>query len=187
MRDGSSLIGAAGLVVERRTIEPDGPTSLPDRHPLPGSACLHARERPNRCTSREPVRAADQGSELSPDHVLQHLSIERQVRHDLPQPRVPVLELLKTLHLGRQKTGIHFLPVETGRRADPRFAADSATGVPTSPCLMMSAFCTSEKLLAFIRFRSSPSQESVTENSSFKRSSFRGSDQLLYAGQFRVF
>lgn len=27
-----SLIGAAGLIVERRTVEPDGPTSLPDRH-----------------------------------------------------------------------------------------------------------------------------------------------------------
>jgi hypothetical protein len=32
-------------------------------------------------------------------------------------------------------------------------------------------------LLAFIRFRSSPSQESVAENSSFNRPSFRGSDQ----------
>jgi putative transposase len=42
---------------------------------------------------------------------------------------------------------------------------------------MMNAFCASENLLAFIRFRSSPSQESVAENSSFKRSSFRGSDQ----------
>lgn len=47
----------------------------------------------------------------------------------------------------------------------------------SSPCLMMNAFCASEKLLAFIRFRSSPIQESVAENSSFKRSSFQGSDQ----------
>jgi hypothetical protein len=42
-------------------------------------------------------------------------------------------------------------------------------------------FCTavlsaSENFDAFIRFRSSPSQESVAENSSFKRSGFRGSD-----------
>jgi hypothetical protein len=30
--------------------------------------------------------------------------------------------------------------------------------------------------IAFMRFRSSPSQESIAENSSLKRSSFRGSD-----------
>lgn len=48
----------------------------------------------------------------------------------------------------------------------------------SSPCLMMNAFCASENLLAFIGFRSSPSQENVAENSSLKRSSFRGSDQL---------
>lgn len=44
---------------------------------------------------------------------------------------------------------------------------------------MMNAFCASEKLLAFIRFRSSPSQESVAENSSLKRSSLRGADQAF--------
>jgi hypothetical protein len=58
----------------------------------------------------------------------------------------------------------------------PALRQISATGVPSSPCLMMNAFCASEKLRAFLRFRSSPSQESVAENSSFKRSSFRGSD-----------
>ncbi|TGD45448.1 hypothetical protein EEB11_02640 [Pseudotabrizicola sediminis] len=57
----------------------------------------------------------------------------------------------------------------------------------------MNAFCASVKLLAFIRFLSSPSQESVAENSSFKRSSFRGSDQnatavavLIITNTFRV-
>ncbi|OWY06851.1 YetF domain-containing protein [Thioclava sp. IC9] len=38
------------------------------------------------------------------------------------------------------------------------------------------AFCASENLLAFMRLHSSSSQGSVAENSSFKRSSFRGSD-----------
>ena len=38
----------------------------------------------------------------------------------------------------------------------------------------MNALCASVNLDAFIRFRSFPSQESLTENSSFKRSSFQG-------------
>uniref|UniRef100_UPI0028A92732 hypothetical protein n=1 Tax=Paracoccus jeotgali TaxID=2065379 RepID=UPI0028A92732 len=44
--------------------------------------------------------------------------------------------------------------------------------------LTMNAFCASENFDAFMSFRSSPSREIVAENSSFKRSSLRGSDQL---------
>jgi transposase InsO family protein len=51
---------------------------------------------------------------------------------------------------------------------------------------MMNAFCASEKLLAFIRFRSSPSQESVAKNSSFKRSSLRGSDHAAVETFFKT-
>jgi hypothetical protein len=61
----------------------------------------------------------------------------------------------------------------------PALRQISATGVPLSPCLMMNGFCASENLLAFRRFRSSPSQESVAKNSSFKRSSLWGSDQSI--------
>ena len=49
----------------------------------------------------------------------------------------------------------------------------SAIGVSTSPCVMMSVFCASENLLAFMRFCYSLKQESTVENSSFKRPSLR--------------
>ncbi len=175
---GGSLIGAAGLTVERRAVEPDGPTSRPDRHPLPGSACLHAREGPVRRGSRKPVPACDRASYLSPDHVhspvlpnqwrsqAHHLAIQRQVSHDLLQPRVLVLELLRPLHLGRQQAGTLPLPVETRRLADPGLPADLGNRGAPSPCSIMNAFCASANLLAVARFHSSPSQESVAENSS---------------------
>lgn len=52
----------------------------------------------------------------------------------------------------------------------PAFRRNSAASVPSSTCTMMNDFCTSEKLLAFFRCRSSPCQESVTESSSFIQS-----------------
>lgn len=44
----------------------------------------------------------------------------------------------------------------------------------------MNAFCASENCDAFIVFRSVPSQENAPENSNQKRSSLKGSDQLLH-------
>jgi hypothetical protein len=41
----------------------------------------------------------------------------------------------------------------------------------------MKAFCASVNFDAFMRFRSSPSQENLAENASFKRSSFQGAEQ----------
>ena len=79
---------------------------------------------PDRCTSREPVRACGQASGLSADDVLQHLAVRRRVRHDLLQPAVPVLDLLQPLHPGRRQAGIPLLPVEAGGLADPGLAAD---------------------------------------------------------------
>ena len=79
---------------------------------------------PNRCTSREPVRASDRASDLSPDDVLQHLAVQRQIGHELLQPAILILELLQPLHLGRQKAGILLLPVEGSRLADACLAAD---------------------------------------------------------------
>ena len=81
-------------------------------------------DRPNRCTSREPFRASGQASELSPDHVLQHLSVQGQICHNFLQPAVLVFELLQLLHLGWKKPGVSFLPVKVGRRTDPGFATD---------------------------------------------------------------
>jgi len=46
---------------------------------------------------------------------------------------------------------------------------------------MMNALCASVNLLAFMRFHSLSSQENVAENSSFKRSSLQGADQLNWS------
>ncbi|TJZ90636.1 hypothetical protein FA743_14680 [Paracoccus gahaiensis] len=51
--------------------------------------------------------------------------------------------------------------------------------MPSSPCLRTNAFCASVNLDAFIVLSSSPSQGRLTENSSFKRSSFQGAEQPL--------
>jgi len=85
----------------------------------PAGSTLH-----NRCTPREPVRASDQAADLSSDQVRQHLAVGRQVGHDLLETTVLILELLDTLHLGRQQTGILILPANVGRRADPDLAAN---------------------------------------------------------------
>lgn len=44
-------------------------------------------------------RPGDQASELSPDDVLQHLTIQREIGDELPELGVLVLELLQTPHL----------------------------------------------------------------------------------------
>jgi hypothetical protein len=48
---------------------------------------------------------------------------------------------------------------------------------------MVKAFCAPVSLSAFIRFRPYPNQESVAKNSSFKRSSLRGTGQGLAAAK----
>src|SRR5690606_17704396 len=61
-----------------------------------GTRCTRAGSTPAR--SPEPHRQADafdQASELSLDDVLQHLLVQRQVRHQLAQPQVLLLELLQ--------------------------------------------------------------------------------------------
>jgi hypothetical protein len=46
----------------------------------------------------------------------------------------------------------------------------------------MNAFCAPVNFDAFIVLSSSPSQGRVAENSSFKRSSFQGAEQLIVFG-----
>ena len=48
---------------------------------------------------------------------------------------------------------------------------------------MMNAFCASVNFDAFMRFRSFPSQENLAENSSFKRSGFRGKISAFLGGE----
>jgi len=51
------------------------------------------------------------GLTFSADGVLQHLPVQRQVRHQLPQPPILVLELLQPRHLRRQQAVVPLLPV----------------------------------------------------------------------------
>jgi len=53
----------------------------------------------------------------------------------------------------------------------------SATGTPSTSYIRMNAFCARENHDAFIVFRSSQPRDLGAENSSFKRTSSRGSDQ----------
>src|SRR5262245_40637208 len=71
-----------------------------------------------RFASRQPTRAFDQALKLSLDHVLQHLLVQRQVRHDLLQPRILGLKLPHPPHLRGQQTGTFLLPVEERRFTD---------------------------------------------------------------------
>ena len=59
--------------------------------------------------------------------------------------------------LGRQQSGIHLIPIDVSRLTDPCLAADLGHQRALFACLMMNAFCAPVDLLAFIRFRSSPS------------------------------
>ncbi|TCS51615.1 hypothetical protein EDD52_14115 [Primorskyibacter sedentarius] len=79
---------------------------------------------PNRHTSRSRSRANGQASELSPNDVLKHLPIQRQVRDDLLQPTVLVFQCLQPAHLVGQQAGILLLPIEVRRLADPSLPAD---------------------------------------------------------------
>jgi hypothetical protein len=62
----------------------------------------------------------------------------------------------------------------------PALRQISATGVLSFPCFRMNAFCASVNFDAFMRFRSSSSQESSAGNYSFKRYSFQGAEQHRY-------
>src|SRR3546814_16151710 len=59
----------------------------------------------------------------------------------------------------------------------PAFPQISATGMPSSPCLITNAFCAYVNFDAFIALRSIPSQENGTENSNSLRGHFREADQ----------
>lgn len=56
----------------------------------------------------------------------------------------------------------------------PALRQITATGMPCSPCFRMKAFCASVNFDALMRLRSSPNQERIAENSSFKLVQFSG-------------
>jgi hypothetical protein len=65
-----------------------------------------------------PAHAFDQALQLSPDNVLKHLFVERQVSNNLAQLCVFVFQELQPLDLSWKQTIILFLPVKIGRLAN---------------------------------------------------------------------
>src|SRR3546814_11532124 len=70
---------------------------------------------PTPIASRRPALSSDQASELSLDHVLQHLFVQQKVCHDLLQPPILLLQLAQVPHLRRRPAGILLFPVEVGQ------------------------------------------------------------------------
>ena len=163
------------MAVDRRAVSPSPkrasyPTKLcgngarGSHHGLAATAA-HSREAGyifrncHRQTSKDLARQG--GPYISAQGVLKHLFVETP---DRPRPSalaILVLELLQPPHLGRQQTVILAFPIEIGRLANSRLAADIATGIPSAPCLRINAFWASENLDAFIALRSSQPGEST--------------------------
>ena len=134
---------------------------------------------PSPLTIHQPVPVCGQASELSADDVLQHLPIQSQVRHDLLQPAILVLQRLQPTHLVGQQPAIALLPVEVGRLTDPCLAADLRNRRSFLALLQGERLSrASVNFDAFIVLSSSPSREMLAENSSFKRSSSQGAEQV---------
>jgi hypothetical protein len=118
---------------------------------------------------------------ISADYVLKHLTVQRQVRRDLLQLRVLILELFQPPHLRRLHPVILFLPIEIGRRADPSLPEDVGDGNPSAPCRRMNAFCATETR-CFHRLPLLRGRGNNAESSNSERPSFRGADQVLRRG-----
>ncbi len=78
------------------------------------------------------------------------------------------------LHLGGINPAYFFLQLKKVAMLIRALRQASMPSLPSSACLMMNAFCTSVNFDAFTRFRSSPSQDFLSENSKLERGRFRG-------------
>lgn len=80
--------------------------------------------------------------------------MESQIRHDLLQPGVLLLDLAQTLHLRRQHARVLLLPIEVGRLADPWLATDLRGRRSIVTLLEDERLYASVNCDAFIAFRS---------------------------------
>ncbi len=89
-----------------------------------GSGCRPSGSTPSSPRgSRRPASVSGQPSELSFDDVLEHFFVQSQVRHDLLQLRVLLLEFAQPFHLRWHQASVLLLPIEVSRPADPGFSA----------------------------------------------------------------
>lgn len=102
------------------------------------------------------------------------IRVSGPVRDDLLQPTDLALQRLQPPHLVGQKPAASLPPVEVGHLADPRLPTDRRTRRAFLALLQDERLSrASVNFDAFIRFRSSPSQESLAGNSGFERSSIQ--------------
>ena len=94
----------------------------------------------------------------SADHVLQHLPSQRQVRHQLPQPPVVVLELLQPLDLRQQQASVLFSQLDCDALLILALRQISDTGTPFALYFKMKAFRASENADAFMIYHSFPAR-----------------------------
>jgi hypothetical protein len=113
---------------------------------------------------------------ISADDVLQHLAIQRQVRHDLLQLRALVLKLLQPLHFRRHQPTELLAPDVIGRFANPRLPANLSDRRCSSACRSTKAICCSLHRDVFME-NPPPDQDGKLEFSSFPRSSLSGAGQ----------
>lgn len=96
------------------------------------------------------------GRYISFDSVLEHLLVEKQVRGDLFQPGVLLLQVPNPFHLRRYQADILLPPIEVGRLAETCLTAYFRHRNTFVPALKDERFCASENFDAVMN--SAPSQ-----------------------------
>lgn len=114
--------------------------------------------RPSHCEPRLPARVYEQALQFSADDILQHLLVERGIRHELAELIVLVLELLQPAHIRWQHAVLLLLPVEVGRLADPGPAADVRDGTAVHTLLQDERHLRVIKLRCLDRFSLLPAK-----------------------------
>ena len=87
---------------------------------------------------------------ISPNEILKHFPVQRQISYDLLQLGVLILQRSQPAHLVRQKTPIFFFQLKYVAWLIPALRQIYATGVPCSLCFRTKAFCASVNFDAFM-------------------------------------
>ena len=135
-------------------------------HPIPSKSC-------------SPARAYGQALQPSPQHILHHRLIQREIRHKLFQRGVLVLQLLQPPHHVTQQAFVLLLSIEVRRLRNTRLAADLRNGMPYRTLLQNQRLLRVRKLGCLHRFPLLPVREIRAENSNLKFSSFQGAEHSL--------
>jgi hypothetical protein len=151
-----SLIGAAGLVVERRAVKADGATSLSDRNRPLAAHPANQFAYPTRVSQWAPLVQAHWRTSFRRITSVRMFPRTNGV-HTLTISRSSVrsatiffsrtfssLSCFSRFISGGNRPAYFFFQLKLVAWLIPAFRQISATVAPSSPCLMMNAFCASE-------------------------------------------